>query len=137
MEIRRSNMYSYLCTPQRIGSVRKATPYAVWFYATCSNYIKESGMPTVTPTESDWIKHVNSLRPTGNSPDLKAFHGCLDMSKSRMPNTSFKVMECSEFKKRPGRKSGPMGHQISVAAVAYAVYDRPSGFSHRHLAWAG
>jgi hypothetical protein len=120
---------------KRQSKSNKLSAWAMWFYATCSPYVRKSGMPQVEVTKEDWVRMRPKMRMVYE--DMKAFHKTFSVSRSSLPEIPAKAINMPAFKKKPWRTAGPIGHHKSVAAIAYMMHDAVNDFVHAPLAWAG
>ena len=117
---------------------KKGSPFAVWFYASCSPYTRKenSGMEQSLPTKSEWSKCMPLLCKGSKSIEAKLFNHSFKPSSTPLPSVHFPVSSTA-IRKKKWRTCGPNGHYNSVAAMAYLLHDAPSDFANVDMAWAG
>ena len=114
---------------------KKFSPSSLWFYSTCSPYVKASGMVQNFPSESEWVEAC-AAHGKSTCPEMKLYNKAFKMGPlpsapdMKLPQTAAGVL------KSQWRLSGPASHYNSSAAAAYLIFDAPS-FDNTAFAWAG
>ena len=110
---------------------KKLAFHALWLYATTSPYVVTSALKQSIPTCAQWLQCAclfakstfSSMFVNGQNLDHFKLPEVLPQTSGRIQKSKF-------------RCSGPHGHHVSCAAMAYILHDQPSEWINHHMAWA-
>ena len=90
---------------------------------------KDKEFPAMKLEDEDWTVPIGV-------PNQKVGKGAFYTTYHKPPQ-QLEALELMDSKTKDWKSAGPHGHWRSVGAIRLLVVDRPHGFSHLRLAWAG